>query len=64
MNANDLRTRSPDELQQELLALTREQFNLRMQKSTGQLTKTHLLKDVRRNIARVKTLMKEMEGKQ
>jgi large subunit ribosomal protein L29 len=46
-----------DDLNKELNDLLREQFNLRMQKGTGQLAKPHLLKEVRRNIARVKTVM-------
>lgn len=48
-----------DELKQELLALLREQFNLRMQKATGQATKPHLFRQARRNIARVKMVMSE-----
>lgn len=52
-----LRGKSAAELRDELLALRKEQFNLRMQQATGQLSKTHLLGQVRRNIARVKTLM-------
>ena len=54
---NDLKTKSPDELNTELHALLREQFGLRMQKATQQLTNTSKLVDVRRNIARVKTLI-------
>ena len=46
-------------LLQELVALRREQFNLRMQRGTGQFSRPHLMKDVRRNIARVKTIMTE-----
>ena len=57
MNANDLRAKSPDELNNELLALRKEQFSLRMQSATGQLNKSHLLKQVKRNIARVKTVL-------
>ncbi len=63
MKINELREKTAAELNEELLALLREQFNLRMQKATGQLTKLHLLTQVRRNIARVKTLLKEKEGK-
>jgi large subunit ribosomal protein L29 len=59
MNANDLRAKSPDELNKELLALRKEQFSLRMQVATGQLTKFHLLGQVKRNIARVKTVLGE-----
>lgn len=59
MNASELRAKSADELKQELLALLREQFNLRMQRATGQLAKPHLFGQVRRNIARVKTVLGE-----
>lgn len=62
MNANELREKSADELQKELLDLLREQFNLRMQQGTGQLNKPHLMKEVRRNIARVKTVMNQKAG--
>jgi large subunit ribosomal protein L29 len=48
-----------DELKQELLALLREQFNLRMQKATNQTTKSHLFRQARRNIARVKMVLGE-----
>lgn len=63
MKANELRQKSVDELQQELLALRREQFNLRVQQATGQLSKPHLVRQVRRNIARVKTVLHEQKGK-
>lgn len=63
MSTADLRKKSTDELKSELLELSREQFNLRMQKSTGELNKVHQLKNVRRNIARVKTLIHEQKGK-
>jgi large subunit ribosomal protein L29 len=62
MNANELRDKSADELQQELLDLLREQFNLRMQKGTGQLGKPSELQRVRRSIARVKTIITEKAG--
>ncbi|MCB1824914.1 MAG: 50S ribosomal protein L29 [Candidatus Competibacteraceae bacterium] len=62
MNASELRRKSADELKQELLALLREQFNLRMQKATGQASKSHLFKQVRRNIARVKMVLSEKAG--
>jgi len=55
MKASDLKTKSVDELNQELVGLLREQFNLRMQSGTGQLAKPHLIGQVRKNIARVKT---------
>lgn len=59
MKAQELREKSVEELNEELLGLLREQFNLRMQTSTGQLQQTHNLKTVRRNIARVKTVLNE-----
>ena len=59
MNASELRQKSRDELKQELLALLREQFNLRMQKATNQTTKSHLFRQARRNIARVKMVLGE-----
>ena len=59
MKANELRQKSVDELKQELLALLREQFNLRMQKATNQTTKSHLFRQARRNIARVKRVLGE-----
>ncbi len=59
MNALDLRAKSVEELNAELVNLLREQFNLRMQAATGQLQQTHNLKTVRRDIARVKTVLTE-----
>ncbi len=54
--------KSAGDLQQELNALLKEQFGLRMQKATQQLTNTSKLKDVRRGIARVRTLMNQKAG--
>ena len=59
MDVSELRRKSADELKQELLALLRDQFNLRMQKATGQASKPHLFKQARRNIARVKMVLSE-----
>ena len=53
----ELRGKSADELQNHLVELQKEQFSLRMQKATGQLTKTHEARRVRREIARVNTLL-------
>ncbi len=66
MNANELRTKSDAELREELTGLLREQFNLRMQKGTGQLGQPSELRRVRREIARVKTVLNEKakEGSQ
>ncbi|MDT8403796.1 50S ribosomal protein L29 [Sulfuriflexus sp.] len=62
MKASELKNKSVEDLNKDLLELAREQFNLRMQKGTGQLAKPHLLKDVRRNIARVKTVLNQKAG--
>jgi len=53
----ELREKSADELQSHLVELHKERFSLRMQKATGQLTKTHEARRVRREIARVNTLI-------
>lgn len=62
MKTAELREKSADELNEELLGLLKEQFNLRMQKSSGQLSQSHLLGQVRRDIARVKTILNEKAG--
>ena len=59
MKAQDLRTKSVEELNDELVNLLGEQFKLRMQTATGQLQQTHQAKQVRRDIARVKTILTE-----
>ena len=59
MKASELRAKSADELTQELQSLLRAQFNLRMQKATQQLTNTSQIRKVRRDIARVRTLLNE-----
>ena len=56
---SDLRTMTPDQLQDELLSLKKEQFNLRFQRATGQLEATGRVKSVRRDIARIKFVMHE-----
>jgi large subunit ribosomal protein L29 len=60
MNAADLRSKSIDELNQELVSLRREQFNLRMQQATGEMTQVHQHKRVKKDIARVKTVLNEL----
>ena len=60
MKASELREKKPEELQDMLNDLLREQFNLRMQKGSGQLGKPSQFKTVRREIARIKTVMSEM----
>lgn len=59
MNIKDLRTKSESELAEELLGLRKEQFNLRMQRATGQLSRPDQFDKVRKNIARIKTLLSE-----
>jgi large subunit ribosomal protein L29 len=59
IKASELRQKNVEELQQELYALLREQFNLRMQQATSQSSRPHLFKQVRRNIARVKMVLSE-----
>ena len=63
MNAEDLRKKSVEQLSEELLELRREQFNLRMQRATGQLSRPHEYGRVRKDIARVKTVMAELRAK-
>jgi large subunit ribosomal protein L29 len=62
MSAADLRGKSTDELNEELVALRREQFNLRMQQATGELANHHQHRKVRKDIARVKTVLNELKG--
>ena len=64
MKASELRKKSIVELNEELAGMLREQFNLRMQKGTGQLAKPSQFKVVGRNIARVKTIINEMSQKE
>ena len=59
MKAKELHEKSPKDLHKELLALRREQFNLRMQQATGQLSGTHQFGAIRRDIARIKTVLRE-----
>lgn len=60
---DELRSLSAEELQNELLSLRKEQFNLRMKKASGSLDKTHLITMMRKSVARVKTLLTEKAGK-
>jgi len=62
MKASELKDKTVEQLQEELLGLRREQFNLRMQAATGQLNQTHMMKQVRRDIARIKTILNEKAG--
>ena len=56
---SDLKTMTPDQLQDQLLSLKKEQFNLRFQRATGQLENTSRVREVRRDIARVRTLQRQ-----
>jgi large subunit ribosomal protein L29 len=56
---SDIKAMSPDQLQDELLNLKKEQFNLRFQRATGQLENTSRVREVRRDIARVRTLQRQ-----
>ncbi|WP_207484548.1 50S ribosomal protein L29 [Arenibaculum pallidiluteum] len=56
---SDIRAKSPDELNDQLLALKKEQFNLRFQKASGQLENTARVRQVRKDIARIKTVLGE-----
>jgi large subunit ribosomal protein L29 len=60
MKASELRKKSKDELGAMLLEFSRERFNLRMQKGTGQLSKPDQVKKVRHNVARIQTIINEM----
>lgn len=59
MKVSEVRSKSADQLKEELLSLRKEQLNLRIQKSTGQLENTARVREVRRDIARIKTVMGE-----
>lgn len=63
MKASELRGKSAQQLNEQLLGLLRDQFNLRMQKATGQLGQSHLLLQVKRDISRVKTVLNQQAGK-
>jgi large subunit ribosomal protein L29 len=59
VKAADIRTKSVDQLDDDLMALKKEQFNLRFQRATGQLSDTGRVRQVRRDIARIKTIAAE-----
>ena len=63
MNASELRQKDAAALHRELFDRLREQFNLRMQKGTGQSPRPHLIKAARRDIARIKTILNERGAK-
>lgn len=64
MKASELRTKSIEDLENELVELRREQFNLRMQGATGQLNQNHEHGRVRKDIARVKTVIAELASQE
>ncbi|MEM7724154.1 MAG: 50S ribosomal protein L29 [Pseudomonadota bacterium] len=59
MNASELRDKTPDQLRDELVQLKKEAFNLRFQQATGQLENTARMRSVKRDAARVKTILNE-----
>ena len=60
MNANELRDKTPDQLRDELVALKKEAFNLRFQQATGQMENTSRMRQVRRGVARVNTILNQI----
>ena len=58
MKIDEVRKMTPDQLQDQLLSLKKEQFNLRFQAATGQIEKTHRVNEVRKDIARIKTVLR------
>ena len=63
MKATEVRAKTADQLNDDLASLKKEQFNLRFQKATGQLEKTARIREVRRDIARIKTIAAESAAK-
>jgi len=61
VKASDLRTKTVDELKDSLMDLRKERFNLRFQKASGQLENTARARQVRRDIARIKTILRDMQ---
>lgn len=59
MNASELRDKTPDQLREDLVSLKKESFNLRFQQATGQMENTARMRQVRRDTARVKTILNE-----
>lgn len=59
MKHSELKAMTPDQLHDELLRLKKAQFNLRFQQATGQAEKTHQMSEARRNVARIKTLLRQ-----
>ena len=57
----DIRAKTPDQLGEQLLNLKKEQFNLRFQRATGQMEKTHRSRQIRKDIARIKTVLQDKQ---
>ena len=64
LKTEDLRAMTPDQLDDELIKLKKEQFNLRFQRATGQLANTARVREVRRDIARIKTIARQKRAAQ
>ena len=62
MKIEDVRGLTPDQLTEQLVNLKKEQFNLRFQKATGQIEKTHRVDQVRKDIARIKTILRTKQA--
>ena len=62
MKIDEVRKMTPDQLQDQLLSLKKEQFNLRFQKATGQIEKTHRVGEVRKDIARIRTVLRAKQA--
>ena len=58
MKIDEVRKMTPDQLQDQLIQLKKEQFNLRFQAATGQMEKTHRVNEIRKDIARIKTVLR------
>ena len=63
MKIDEVRGMTPDQLTDALISLKKEQFNLRFQKATGQVEKTHRVGEVRKDIARIKTVLRGKQAK-
>ena len=62
MKIDEIRGMTPDQLAEQLVSLKKEQFNLRFQKATGQIEKTHRVDQVRKDIARIKTILRTKQA--
>ena len=62
MKIDDVRAMTPDQLTDNLLNLKKEQFNLRFQAATGQMEKTHRVGEIRKDLARIKTVMRQKKA--